>query len=164
MGLNSSYRTYFKSLANSHADLGAGQSDNHFALVSFFQFNDAIRSKISWPCLVAEPADMKIDGPNESQTMDNFTGAIAIYQKVSARNDTPEQKDDKADEALTILKEVLSKMKADAQSGTAHYLLRKFEIRTSSILKIEENDYVGYRVEFTFGYNYNYKPDPNKWL
>ncbi len=163
MGVITQYRNYLSNLASSHKLLGNG-SNKHFTLTSFFAFEKSKRSNIEWPVMVAEPPDINVNGPDESQILQNCKAAFSIYMKCSDRNNTIEEAEVLIDQSLTIIEDIMAQMRVDAQQTPPHPLLSQFNVRDSTMMLIEEPDYIGYRVQFEFNHAKKYEVNQAQWL
>ena len=163
MGLITDYKNYFASKAQSHKQIGNGSSE-HFVLTSFDAFEKLKRNNLEWPVMVLEPPDISVNGPDESQILQKYVGACGVYLQCSDRNTSIAEAEVLIDESLTIIEDILAKMREDAQQAPPHPLLSHFNVRESTMLLIEKPDFIGYRLEFEFSYAKDYEVNTNQWL
>lgn len=146
----SEYKAYWKSIANSHVNIEA------FAFCDSAEtIAQSLNNKKS-PCLWVDAPDVSWKDNQMSGLTRSFVSDIVICQSVQL--DNIDLKYEAIDNLLTILFEVVKKLKED------------FEMNTIGSLKVDANfqevqidNFVGWKVEVAIGNDIRIDKNEEKW-
>lgn len=138
------YTAYMRMLAEQHRQLSHTPEDPHFFRGELQEFFENLRSRVHFPCLIAEGSEVQYDGTRQNLSKHRTTSFIVAdgYDQVGDYNEMEER----VSGCEKIAEEILGRMMTDSDKP---FRVVKLEEASGEYLVNEAQRYVGYRVNLT---------------